>query len=49
MKTYKIINLITYISIASASAVIINPAIPNIATELGLSSGTVERLVSIFL
>lgn len=49
MKTYKIIILLTYISIASASAVIINPALPNIATELGLSSGTVEWLVSIFL
>ncbi|MDE4938342.1 MFS transporter, partial [Francisella tularensis] len=30
-------------------AVIINPALPNIATELGLSCGTVEWLVSIFL
>ncbi|MDE5005202.1 MFS transporter, partial [Francisella tularensis subsp. holarctica] len=49
MKTYKIIILLTYISISSASAVIINPALPNIATELGFSSGTVEWLVSIFL
>ncbi|MDE5039719.1 MFS transporter, partial [Francisella tularensis subsp. holarctica] len=29
--------------------VIINPALPNIATELGLSRGTVEWLVSIYL
>ena len=49
MKTYKIIMLLTYISIASASAVIINPALPDIAREFDLSSGAVEWLVSIFL
>ncbi|MDE4990554.1 MFS transporter, partial [Francisella tularensis subsp. holarctica] len=43
------IILLNYISIASAYAVIINPALPNIATEVGLSSGTVEWLESIFL
>lgn len=36
-------------SIASASAVIINPALPDIAREFDLSSGVVEWLVSIFL
>ena len=41
--------LLTYISIASASAVIINPALPDIAREFDLSSGAVEWLVSIFL
>ena len=41
--------LLTYISIASASAVIINPALPDIAIEFDLSSGAVEWLVSVFL
>ncbi|API85920.1 multidrug effflux MFS transporter [Francisella uliginis] len=49
MKNYKIIILLTYISIASASAVIINPALPSISREFGLSSGAVEWLVSVFL
>lgn len=49
MKTYKIIMLLTYISIASAFAVIINPALPDIAREFDLLSGVVEWLVSIFL
>lgn len=49
MKNYKIIILLSYISIASASAVIINPALPSISKEFGLSGGTVEWLVSIFL
>ncbi|WP_150467227.1 multidrug effflux MFS transporter [Francisella sp. SYW-9] len=49
MKNYKIIILLSYISIASASAVIINPALPSISKEFGLSSGAVEWLVSIFL
>ncbi|QIV95377.1 putative MFS family arabinose efflux permease [Allofrancisella inopinata] len=49
MKQYKIIVLLSYISIASASAVIINPALPHISKELGLATGQVEWLVSIFL
>ncbi|MED7819977.1 MULTISPECIES: multidrug effflux MFS transporter [unclassified Francisella] len=49
MKNYKIIILLSYISIASASAVIINPALPNIAKGFGISTGAVEWLVSIFL
>lgn len=49
MKNYKIIILLSYISIASGSAVIINPALPYISTQMSLSSGQVEWLVSIFL
>lgn len=49
MKNYKIAILLSYISIASASAVIINPALPNIAKGFGISTGAVEWLVSIFL
>lgn len=49
MKNYKVILLLSYIGIASASAVIINPALPYIATQLDLAAGTVEWLVSIFL
>lgn len=49
MKNYKIILLLSYISIASASAVIINPALPDISKQLGLSDGAVEWLASIFL
>ncbi len=41
--------LLTYISIASASTVIINPALSDISREFDLSSGAVEWLVSIFL
>jgi MFS family permease len=49
MKNYKVILLLTYISIASASAVIINPALPHIAQEMHLSNGFVAWLVSVFL
>ncbi|AIT09676.1 MFS transporter [Candidatus Francisella endociliophora] len=49
MRNYKIIILLSYISIASGSAVIINPALPYISTQMSLSSGQVEWLVSIFL
>ncbi|APC96312.1 MFS transporter [Francisella frigiditurris] len=49
MKTWKIIILLSYISIASASTVIINPALPYIAKEFALSDGNVEWLISIFL
>lgn len=49
MSKFKIAILLSYISIASASAVIINPALPHIATQLNLASGQVEWLVSIFL
>lgn len=49
MKNYKIIILLSYISIASASAVILNPALPHISSELNLANGQVEWLVSIFL
>ncbi len=49
MSKLKIIVLLSYISIASASAVILNPALPHISSELNLASGQVEWLVSIFL
>ncbi|QWU99387.1 MFS transporter [Francisella salimarina] len=49
MKNYKIILLLSYISIASASAVILNPALPHISSELNLANGQVEWIVSIFL
>ncbi|QIW09228.1 MFS transporter [Francisella sp. LA112445] len=49
MKNYKIAILLSYISIASASAVIINPALPQISSQFGLTNGAVEWLVSIFL
>ena len=49
MQKYKIGILLSYISIASASAVILNPSLPHIAVQLGLASGEVEWLVSIFL
>lgn len=49
MKTYKIVILLSYISIASASAVILNPALSKISIQMHLESGDVEWLVSIFL
>ena len=49
MQKYKIVILLSYISIASASAVILNPSLPHIAIQLDLVGGEVEWLVSIFL
>ena len=49
MNKLKITVLLSYISIASASAVILNPALPHIATQLNLTSGEVKWLISIFL
>lgn len=41
--------LLSYISIASVSAAIITPALPNIEHTFALSAGTVEWIVSAFL
>ena len=41
--------LLSYISIASVSAAIITPALPNIERTFALSTGTVEWIVSAFL
>ncbi|KTC81400.1 MFS transporter [Legionella brunensis] len=41
--------LLTYISIASFSAAIITPALPQIQMQFGLSTGEVEWIVSAFL
>jgi MFS transporter, DHA1 family, multidrug resistance protein len=41
--------LLSYISIASVSAAIITPALPNIEHTFALSTGTVEWIVSAFL
>ena len=49
MKTWKISLLLSYISIASISAAIITPALPQIQSSLGISQGSLEWIVSIFL
>jgi MFS family permease len=49
MKSWKIAVLLSYISIASASAAIITPALPVIEAEWHLSHGATNWLVSIFL
>lgn len=49
MKTWKIALLLSYISIASASAAIITPALPQIQADLALSHGSLEWIINIFL
>lgn len=46
---FKLVWLLSYISIASVSATIITPALPQIQAQYGLSLGTVEWIVSAFL
>jgi len=46
---FHIIWLLSYISIASVSAAIITPALPQIQSQFGLSLGAVEWMVSAFL
>lgn len=47
--SFKIFWLLNYISIASVSAAIITPALPQIQTQYALASGTVEWVISAFL
>ena len=47
--TFNLIWLLSYISIASVSAAIITPALPEIQSHFALSLGTVEWIVSAFL
>lgn len=49
MKTWKISLLLSYISVASASAAIITPALPVIQNTLNLSSGQLNWIISLFL
>ncbi|MDC0535145.1 MFS transporter [Francisellaceae bacterium] len=49
MKTWKIPVLLSYISIASASATIITPALPKIETAFQIGDGMLEWVISIFL
>ena len=46
---FNLIWLLSYISIASVSAAIITPALPEIQAQYSLSLGTVEWLISAFL
>ncbi len=45
----KIALLLSYIGIASASAAMITPALPNIQRDYSLSQGALEWIVSLFL
>lgn len=47
--SFKTVLLLSYISIASVSAVMITPALPHIQTLFGLSNGSLEWIVSIFM
>ena len=47
--SFNLIWLLNYISIASVSAAIITPALPQIQTQYALTAGTVEWIVSAFL
>ena len=49
MRSWKIAILLSYISIASASATIITPALPAISQSLKISHGMLEWIISIFL
>ena len=46
---FNLIWLLSYISIASVSAAIITPALPEIQIQYALNLGTVEWIVSAFL
>lgn len=47
--SFKLIWLLSYISIASVSAAIITPALPQIQRQYALTLGTVEWIISAFL
>lgn len=49
MKTYKIAILLSYICVASVSAAIITPALPEIQKNFALTHGLLEWIISIFL
>jgi DHA1 family bicyclomycin/chloramphenicol resistance-like MFS transporter len=49
MTTWKIALLLSYISIATASAAILTPALPQIESTFSLAHGQVEWMVNIFL
>jgi DHA1 family bicyclomycin/chloramphenicol resistance-like MFS transporter len=49
MKTGKVILLLSYMSIASASAAMLTPALPHIETVFSLGHGQVEWVMNIFL
>ena len=49
MKTGKTILLLSYMSIASASAAILTPALPHIEAAFSLGHGQVEWIMNIFL
>lgn len=49
MNPWKITLLLSYICIASVSAAILTPALPHIAADFHLGSGSVQWIVSIFL
>ena len=46
---FNLIWLLSYLSIASISAAIITPALPEIQSQYALSTGAVEWIVSAFL
>lgn len=49
MNKYKVCLLLSYISIASVSAAIITPSLPQIEQAYALSHGSIEWVISIFL
>jgi MFS family permease len=49
VRSIKIYAILMFISIASSSAVIITPALPQITQDLALANGSVEWLVNTFL
>jgi MFS family permease len=49
MKTYKITILLSYLSIASVSAVILTPALPQIGNFYALNPASLSWFVAIFL
>ena len=49
MRTYKIIILLSYISVASFSAAIITPALPTIEQQYHLGHGALEWVVTTFI
>lgn len=49
MSTLHVIWLLSYISIASVSAAIVTPALPQIQEQYALNPGSVEWMVSAFL
>lgn len=49
VSNYKVVWLLSYISIASVSSAIITPALPQIQSQFALGNGQVEWMVSAFL